>query len=380
MDFDMTFAAPCLFGLESLVKRELEEMGIEILEVRDGRVLFAGRAAEMCRTNIRLRTAERVLIRLASFRAASFDDLFEGVKAIDWAQFIDERGKFIVNGHCLKSRLMSVPDCQRIIKKAMADRLCLSYKKTRMPETGSEYKISFLLMNDNIEIMLDSSGEGLHKRGYRAMGSEAPLKETLAAAIVQLSRFRPRDLFIDPMCGSGTIAIEAALIGAGIAPGLRRTFAFDRFEFVDKNIAAKERNAAREMIKHEPLRIEASDIDPAMCALTKSNAALAGVGDYINVTQKDAGQIDFSDEYATVVVNPPYGERMFSLEEADRLYRRLGQAVMAHPKWSCFVLTANEDFEKSFGRRADKKRKLYNGMIKCDLYQYFKLDGGGKRI
>ncbi len=368
----MIMAVPCMFGLESLVKEELARMDIEVCEVRDGRVFFKGGVKELCRANLRLRTGERVFICLAEFEATTFEQLYQGVKAVNWADVLPKDAAFPVSGHSLKSQLASIPDCQKIIKKAVVDKLALKYHLTRFPETGVQYRIEFLIMANKVQILLDTSGEGLHKRGYRALSSDAPLKETLAAALVLFTRWRGRDLFVDPMCGSGTIAIEAAMIAADIAPGLRRSFSFEKFAFVDKQVLADERRAAIDMIRKSDYRIEASDIDPAMCELAKKNARLAGVEKYINVSCKDVGQVDFEDEYATVICNPPYGERLMSMNDAHRLYTKMGKTFLPHKKWKCYIITANEDFEKYYGKKADKKRKLYNGMIKCDFYQYFK--------
>lgn len=368
----MLMAVPCMLGLESLVKEELTRMDIEVCEVRDGRVFFKGGVSELCRANLRLRTGERVHICLSEFEATSFEDLYQGVKAINWADLLPKDAQFPVNGHSLKSQLASIPDCQKIIKKAIVDKLSLTYRIARFPETGTQYRIEFLIMSNKVQILLDTSGMGLHKRGYRAQASDAPLKETLAAALVLLTRWRGRDLFIDPMCGSGTIAIEAAMIAADIAPGLRRSFAFERFAFVDKSVLASERSAAIDMIRKNDYRIEASDIDPAMCELARKNARLAGVEKYVNVSCKDVGKVDFDDEYATVICNPPYGERLMSMNDAHKLYSKMGKTFLPHKKWKCYVITANEDFERFYGKKADKKRKLYNGMIKCDFYQYFK--------
>ncbi len=370
---NMTMVVPCMFGIESIVKDELTRMDIQVSEVRDGRVFFKGGVREMCRANLRLRTGERVLILLSMFKATSFEDLYQGVKAIDWTALLDKNAAFPVeSGHSIKSQLTSIPDCQRIIKKAIVDKLNAKYKMQRLPETGAVYPISFLIMNNEVQILLDTSGEGLYKRGYRANGSEAPLKETLAAAMVLLTRWRGRDLFVDPMCGSGTIAIEAAMIAADIAPGLKRSFAFEKYAFASKEILQSERKAALDMIRKGEYHIEASDINPAMCELAAKNAKLAGVDKYITVSCKDVAAVDFDDEYATVICNPPYGERLMSMEEAQNLYRKMGKTFAKHAKWKCYIITANEDFEKFYGKKADKKRKLYNGMIKCDFYQYFK--------
>lgn len=368
----MEMIVPCMFGLESFVKDELVRLGVEVTDVTDGRITFVGNCDDLARANIELRTGERVLIKLASFKAETFDELFEGTKKIDFAQIVGRDDAFTINGHSIKSKLTSIPNCQKIVKKAMVDKLSQSYHISWFAETGTQYAFSFLIINNIATIMLDTSGEGLHKRGYREIGSQAPLKETLAAAIVKASRYKGRDLFIDPMCGSGTIAIEAAMIAADIAPGIRRSFAFEKYDFIDKKCVMQARNIAMGNIRDKTYNIFASDIDNSMCTLTRRNAGIAGVEKHITIQNMDIKDLNFDDEYATVVINPPYGERLLSMEDANNLYKTMGKVLLPHTKWKYYIITANEDFEKMFGKIADKKRKLYNGMLKCDLYQYFK--------
>ncbi|MDP4153848.1 MAG: class I SAM-dependent RNA methyltransferase [Bacillota bacterium] len=370
---NIEYVVPCLFGLESTVRDELKDMGEDVTEVRDGRVTFRGDLASLAKASLRLRCGERILIRLSTFQVYSFEDLYQGVKAIPWEDIIGSKDAFPVTGHCLRSQLASVPDCQKIMKKAVVDRLSDAYGLKWFPETGIKYALSFLIMKDSAEIMLDTSGEGLHKRGYREQGSEAPLKETLAAAIVKTSRYRGRDVFVDFMCGSGTIPIEAAMIAQNIAPGLHRTFAFEGFSFFKKTILQDERQAALDLIEHKDIRILASDIDPEMTNLTKHNARLAGVDKYITVSTADMRNFSSQEQYGTIVCNPPYGERLMGKDETAQLYRDMGRVTSKLPQWRFYIITADEYFERCFGRPADKKRKLYNGMIKCDLYQYYKI-------
>lgn len=366
------FAVPCLFGLESFVKDELARMDITVTEVTDGRVFFEGGTREMVRANLGLRTGERVLMVLSKFHASTFDELFEGVKKIKFADIVGRDDAFVINGHSLKSALYNIPSCQRIIKKAMVESMSQSYGITLFPETGKRYEFSFLIINDICTIMLDTSGEGLHKRGYREIGSAAPLKETLAAAMIKTARWFGRDVFIDPMCGSGTIAIEAAMIAADMAPGLHRSFGFEGLSIGNAKITSDERALAISKIRQNTYEIFASDIDHDMCTLTRRNAGIACVEKHIHIEQKDIRDLTNDAQYATVVINPPYGERLLTMDEAYELYRDMGKVLLPHRDWKIYVLTANEDFERMFGRRADKKRKLYNGMLKCDLYQYFK--------
>jgi len=374
MDFNnIQFVIPCLFGLESFVKEELNELNIKVLEVADGRITCEGGLHDIARANLSLRCAERVLIRLSRFKAESFEDLYQGVKKIPFEDIIGKTDAFPVSGHSLRSKLASIPDCQKIIKKAIVDRLKTKYHIDWFEETGNKYSISFMIMKDMVDIMLDTSGEGLHKRGYREKGSEAPLKETLAAAIVKCSRYNGRDALFDPMCGSGTIAIEGAMIAANIAPGLKRRFAIEDFSFFDKKIMADERAAALDRINKKEFTIFASDIDPDMAALTLHNAKLAGVERFLKVTVADVRNFKSDEEYGTIICNPPYGERLLDRERAEELYKEMGKAFLPHIKWRFYIITPDEYFERYFGKKADKKRKLYNGMMKCDLYQYFKI-------
>ena len=365
----LTFAIPCLFGLEGLVGDEVRRLGLRDVQVENGRVLCRGELADIPRLNINLRCGERVLVLLASFPARSFEMLFQGAAAAPWEDFIPRDGQFPVKGHALDSQLHSVPDCQKIVKKAAAERLGRVYGLARLPETGSKYQIQFGILRDQCSLYLDTSGPGLHKRGYRAVGVEAPLRETLAAAMVTLSRYRGKDPFRDPFCGSGTIAIEAALIAKNRAPGLDRSFDAQRWDCVDSRFWL---DAADEAMEFDgTYDIWGGDIDPKAVRIARENAVKAGVEDLVRFDVADAKDFRCQGEYGQIVTNPPYGERLLEVREAEALYRMFGEVCRGvPPRWRVLVLTSHPEFEKFFGRRAEKKRKLYNGMIKCELYQF----------
>lgn len=364
--------APCLFGLESYVADELRRLGFEGVAAQDGRVNFRADGAGVARANLNLRCAERVEIKLAQFQALSFDELFEGVRAIPWENYIGVKDAFPVAGHSLKSKLSSVPSCQKIVKKAIVERLREKYGVSWFEETGVPYQVNFLLMKDEVTVLLDTSGEGLHKRGYRPKANLAPLRETLAAAMVKTTRARSSVQFWDPFAGSGTIAIEAAMAIADIAPGLRRRFSAERFPFLPEGAFARAREEALSRVRPDKFRVAATDIDPAMKALGEENARRAGVSQYIKFGTLPVEKLHTATEGGVICCNPPYGERLLERQEAEALYRVMGRVFQALPGWKYYIITSHEEFEKFFGRRADKKRKLYNGMIKCDLYQYFK--------
>lgn len=367
----LTYAVPCLFGLEALVGDEVRRLGLEQVQVENGRVLCRGDEADLPRLNVNLRCGERVLLRMASFPARSFEALFQGAAAVPWENFVPKDGQFPVKGYALDSQLHSVPDCQKIIKKAAAQRLGQAYGLNRLPETGAKYQIQFAIMKDQCGLYLDTSGAGLHKRGYRAVGVEAPLRETLAAAMVRLSRYRGKDPFRDPFCGSGTIAIEAALIAKNRAPGLDRSFDAQKWRWLDGTFWV---DAAEEAMDKEfggAYDIWGGDIDPKAVRIARENAVKAGVDDVVRFDVADVKTFRCEGEYGQIVTNPPYGERLLEKEQAQALYRVLGEAYRSvPPKWRMLVLTSHPEFERFFGRRAEKKRKLYNGMIKCDLYQF----------
>ena len=363
--------APCFFGCESTAKFELTRIGAENIRVDDGRLSFAGGAEMIAAANLNLRTVERVMLLLARYRAATFDDLFDGVYDIPWEELLPADAAFPVTGSSLNSQLSSVPACQSIIKKAVVKRLMAKHHTSVLPETGAEYKIRFMLRKDQCEIMLDTTGDGLHKRGYRKNATLAPIKETLAAAIADLGRVRRDSLVQDPFCGSGTLVIEAAQKALNLAPGLRRRFAAEHFDFVPAGIWAEQRQKALDEVRKDAaFEGIGYDIDPAAVALANANAKLAGVGDRCRFEVADVKEFRALDN-ATVLTNPPYGERLGDASEAASLARTLGQVWQAHPAQGLYAITADAEFEQHFGKKAARRRKIYNGMIPCQLYMYF---------
>ena len=368
----LELVATCLFGLEHLLGEEIENLGYERISTIDGRVTFLGDEQAVALANINLRFAERVFIKLGSFRAESFDDLFEGTAALVWPDLIGKNDAFPVKGHSIKSRLYSVPDCQSIVKRAIVRSMSERYGISLFPETGVKYQVEFFILNDVATLMIDTSGTALHKRGYRKESNGAPIRETLAAAIAKLSRPRENVLFWDPMCGSGTIAVEAAMLMRNIAPGRNRGFAAESFPFIGGKIWRDAREEALECECRTDFEVYASDIDPASVALAEKNAAIAGVSDTVRVFRQDARKISAPGRRGTIVTNPPYGERLGTLGEAEQLYRDIGVHFRSLSPWQVYLITSHPAFERFYGRRADKVRKLYNGMIPCYLYQYFK--------
>ena len=367
----LELAVPTLFGLEGIAADELRRLDLSNVRAENGRVFCDATPSDIPRVNLNLRTGERVLLMLGRFYAADFDSLFEHVRALPLEQFIPRDGAFPVKGHCLNSALHSVPACQSIVKKAAAARLGQAYGLETLPETGALYQLQFSILKDEVTIMLDTSGSGLHKRGYRAIGVAAPLRETLAAAMVLLSRYRGRDPFCDPFCGSGTIAIEAALIAKNRAPGLNRTLSAQKWGFIPQKAWLDAAGEAMDKEFDGVYDIWGGDIDPRAVALARDNAVKADVEDLVRFEVADARKFARTAEYGRVVTNPPYGERLMEKQEAEDLYRDFGQAVRALPSgWRVSVLSSHTEFERTFGRTADKRRKLYNGMIKCDLFQY----------
>ena len=366
----MQLIVPCLFGLEGLVGDELRRMNMENVRVEDRRVLFTGDENALAKANICLRTGERVMVVLAQFQAKSFEELFQGVLAANLEDYIPADGQFPVKGHCLNSQLMSVSDCQAIIKKAASRRLGEKYGVNWLPETGVKFQLHFTILNDQVTLSLDTSGNGLHKRGYRAIGNDAPLHETLAAGMVQLAKYRGREFFWDPFCGSGTIAIEAALIAKNRAPGLNRNFAAENFPWMPKEAWELAKTEAKDKEFNGQYRIMGSDNDPACVSLSFANARKAGVADCVTFKDGDATKMSLPAEGGIIVSNPPYGERMMEQNDARRLYSALGRHLKFANDWKKFIITSEPEFEHYFGRRADKKRKFYNGKIKCDLYMF----------
>lgn len=369
---NLKFCAPCHFGLEGPVADELRRLDMPNVHAENGRVHFEGTEAELAKACIWLRCAERVLVEVGSFTAETFDELFEGVKALPLEDYIPKNGAFPVKGYSIDSKLFSVSDCQSIIKKAMATRLSQKYGISWFPEDGETIQVQFSIMDDVCTIYLDATGDGLHKRGYRPAHVAAPLSETLAAAMVILSRYRGRDDFCDPFCGSGTLPIEAALIAKNRAPGLYRRFAAEEWSCLDKSVWKKAREEAPSREYNGDYRIFASDIDPEAVQISRENAKLAGVDGFIEFSQADATKFDKKTERGVIVTNPPYGERLMEKRQAETLYTEFGKAYFTLENWKLYLLSSHTEFERSFGRLADKKRKLYNGMIKCDLYMYLK--------
>ena len=367
---EMEFTVPCLFGLEGLCGDELRRQNFENVRAENGRVLFSGDETALAKANLWLRTGERVLITLGSFPARSFEELFQGVYHLPLEDFIPRDGTFPVKGHCLNSQLMSVPDCQAIVKKAASRRLGEKYGLSWLPETGDKYQLQFSIMNDQVNLYLDTTGPGLHKRGYRAVGNEAPLRETLAAAMVQLTRYRGREFFWDPFCGSGTITIEAALIAKNRAPGLMRKFAAQSFPWIAPEIWDDLRREAKEKEFNGNYHILGSDNDPRCVSLSMANARKAGVADCIRFRDADATKMSLPTDTGILVTNPPYGQRMLEQQSAQRLYAALGRHLKYANGWKKYIITSEPEFEHYFGKRADKKRKLYNGMIQCNYYMY----------
>lgn len=365
------YAATCMFGLEKFVGETVDRLGYKRLGTIDGRVYFEGDENAVARCNVGFRCAEKLYIIVSEFNATTFDELFESTKGIEWEKYISQNDSFPVAGHSIKSKLFSVTDCQRIIKKAIVDRLFKAYKTDRLSETENKIPIEFFILNDTVALMINTSGESLYKRGYRSATGEAPMRETLASALVQIARPFRDTLFYDPMCGSGTIAIEAALYLKGIAPGINRGFAGESFGFLPRDIWSKAREEARESIRPEPVRIWASDISAEMIKIARENAKNAGVEEYITFFERDVAELEVG-ERATVVCNPPYGERLLDVQAAEALYRKMGKAFERAGLQRYYVFTSSEYFEKHFGKKADNVRKMYNGMLRCYYYQYFK--------
>ncbi len=370
---ELTYVATCLFGLEKFLGEEIDALGYKRISTIDGRVTFVGDISAVARCNIGMRFSERLYIKLGEFGADSFDALFEGTKALPWEDFIGANDAFPVSGHSVKSKLFSIPDCQSIVKKAIVERLKTKYHLSFFPEDKTLYKVEFFILNDRASLMIDTSGVALHKRGYRPASNVAPLRETLAAALVNIARPRDDVLFWDPMCGSGTIAIEAALMQTNRAPGMNRRFESEKFPQISEDIWKNARDEAHDnIIKNSTFEVYASDIDASCVELTRDNIRRAGVGGTVKAFERNALEIKTGGRRGTVVCNPPYGERLFSMEQAEELYRNMGRAFSALDNWQIYVLTSHEGFERLYGRRADKVRKLYNGMIKCNFYQFFK--------
>lgn len=369
---NFTLIATAAMGLESIVAKEVNQLGYEC-KVDNGKIEYKGDAKAIARSNLWLRTADRVKIKVGEFKAVSFDELFEKTKALDWESFLPVNAEFPVQGKSVKSKLFSVSDCQAIVKKAIVERLRSKYKQVSwFEENGPLFKIEVAIHKDIATLTIDTSGAGLHKRGYRVNQGEAPLKETLAAALIQLTNWHPDRPFYDPFCGSGTIPIEAALIGQNIAPGFNREFASEAWPWIDEHIWNDARNEAEDLAKYDQsLNIIGTDIDHRMVDVSKENAIEAGLGDLIQFKQMQATDLTTKDQYGVLIGNPPYGERLGERKTVETMYREIGQTFSKLDTWSIYILTSNEQFEELYGKKATKKRKLFNGFIRTDLYQYW---------
>ena len=370
---DYELIAPCHFGMEAVLKREIQKLGYDILKVEDGKVTFAGDEAAIVRANIFLRTTERILIKIGSFKATTFDELFEGTKALPWEQFIPEDGKFwVAKATSIKSKLFSPSDIQSIMKKAMVDRLKKKYNVNWFPEDGASFPLRVTIMKDVVTVGLDTSGDSLHKRGYRQATVKAPITETLAAALIMLTPWKWDRILVDPFCGSGTFPIEAAMIGANIAPGMNRSFsAEDWTHLIPKKAWYDAANEAEDQIRRDiEMDIQGYDIDPGAIKAAMENARLAEVDHLIHFQQRPVSQLSHRKKYGFVITNPPYGKRLEEEEDMPALYREIGEAFSHLDSWSFYLITAFDQAERYLGRKADKNHKIYNGMMKTYFYQY----------
>lgn len=367
------YVAPCRFGLEKTLSFELKRLGAENVRAEDGRVFFSGSADVCAKANVFCSTAERICVVLGQFRAESFDGLFEEIKKLPLSEYIGKRDMFPNKGSSLKSKLTSIPAIQKIVKKAMAVNLGAAYGVNTLPEDGGLCQIRFSLMKNEFTLMLDTSGDGLHKRGYRAVSNAAPIRETLAACIADIARVRENDLVTDPFCGSGTLLIEAAYKALNIAPGLNRQFAGEHMSFLPESVWKAAREEARSMIKKDAdFCALGYDNDPECVRLTNANAKKAGVAEYVRAELRDIADFTRPERASKILTNPPYGERMLEVGQARELYAVMGKKLLPLGENQLYVITPDEDFESIFGKKADKNRKLYNGMLMCRLYTYFK--------
>lgn len=357
-------------GLEAVVGRELKDLGYEP-RVENGRVSFTGDEAAICKANLWLRAADRVQVKLGEFTARTFEDLFQGTRALPWDQWIPEDGNFVIEGKSHQSQLTSVPACQSVVEKAVVEKLRSRFKLEWFPKTGARYSILVSLRGDVATLTLDTTGPSLHKRGYRNLTAEAPIKETLAAAMIMLSRWHPERPFMDPLCGSGTIPIEAALIGHNIAPGLHREFAAERWPRLEASLWQEARDEAHDKIDHDrAVEIIGSDNNAEVLELARHHLRAVGLSKSVTLYHRAAQEIASASSYGYMITNPPYGERLGERDTVEALYRDLGKVTRRLQGWSVFVITAHKEFERLYGRPADKRRKLYNGRIECQLYQY----------
>jgi putative N6-adenine-specific DNA methylase len=366
-----TLVAPCFFGVEKMLSREITNLGYEIEKVEDGRVTFTTDEYGISKSNMWLRCAERILLKVAEFEATTFDDLFESTKRIDWSKYIPYDGEFPVHkATSIKSKLFSTPDIQAIVKKAVVESMKKKYDENWFLENKEKYPIYVFLNKDKVTLCIDTTGEALHKRGYREKSNQAPIRETLAASLVYLTPWRPGRPLIDPLCGSGTILIEAAMIGLNMAPGLNREFISEKWRTIDKKIWPNVRKEARDSIKNENFKIKGYDIDPESIEIAKENAKLANVSQYIDFEVQDVKDLKIDEEYGFLITNPPYGERLEDKESVKALYKEMGKVFKKLGTWSYYIITSHEKFEYEFGKKSDRNRKLYNGMLKAYYYQY----------
>ena len=373
MEKGYTLISPCFFGVEKMLANEIKSLGFEIVKTEDGRVTYKTDEYGIAKANIWLRCAERVHLKVAEFEAKSFDELFEGTKRINWAKYIPYGAQFpITKASSIKSKLHSIPDIQSIVKKAVVESLKKSYLETgRLKEDKEKYPIYVFIHKDKVTLTIDTTGVALHKRGYREKANKAPIRETLAAAIMYLTPWRPGRTLVDPMCGSGTLLIEAAMMGINMAPGLNREFISEKWRTLDKKIWWDTRKEAYDLMKEDlDFKIYGYDIDEDVIEIARENAEIAGVEDYIEFKVADATEFKSDEEYGFIVTNPPYGERLEDVDTVKMLYKQLGYAFRKLKNWSYYLITSYEDFENEFGQDATKKRKLYNGMLKSYLYQY----------
>lgn len=365
--------APCHFGMEAVLKREILDLGYEIAQVEDGRVTFLGDAEAVCRANIFLRTTERILIKAGSFRAASFEELFQGTKAIAWENYIPLDGRFWVKkAGSVKSKLFSPTDIQSVMKKAMVERMKMAYGRGVIPETGNSYPLRVFLYKDQVTVGLDTTGESLHKRGYRRLTSKAPIEETLAAALIMLTPWKKDRILVDPFCGSGTFPIEAAMMAANMAPGMNRSFlAEDWKELIPRKCWYEAMDEAAELVDDTvSVDIQGYDADGDIIRSARANAEAAGVGHLIHFQRRQVAELSHPKKYGFLITNPPYGERIEEKSNLPALYAQLGERYRALDAWSAYIITAYEDVEKYIGRKADRNRKIYNGMMKTYYYQF----------
>ncbi|KXB59023.1 THUMP domain-containing class I SAM-dependent RNA methyltransferase [Gemelliphila asaccharolytica] len=370
MNYNLVATTP--MGLESIVAKEVRELGYET-SVENGRVYYKGDKRAIVKSNIWLRCADRVKIVVAKFPAYSFEELFEKTKEIPWEKYLPKNAKFPVDGRSHKSKLFSVSDCQSIVKKAIVEKMKQSYNvKGWLEETGARYRLEIIMLNDEATILLDTSGEGLHKRGYRKNQGTAPLKETLAAAMVKLTNWNGEIPLYDIFCGSGTLLIEAAMLALNIAPGLNRNFDFEKWEMIPEKLVKEEREKAEEQINYDKtLEIYGSDIDPKIIEVATSNAEEVGLSGVIEFKQMNVYDFVIKNEVGAIIINPPYGERLSEKKEVEKMYKFLGENIRKEKKWSLYILTSNKKFEHIYGQKATKRRKLFNGSIECTYYQYW---------